>query len=254
VYGLGAYYGYTGSGDQLAGAGALMTQDVSNSYAAYQQANGLATPALRYGNPVVGGIASSLFSLVACGGCDLNYTAPPGSGEVTQVAFPGEALLYGVKIPASTTTDGVVTNATGNTGYMFDAMNPGPLSDSVAGNFAGGRYNVGVVEVSDGPLYKAGDASNPLGSYFNFSPPASVAQARIDNAVLPNWIDIQTGTLTGSSPMNSVITAKFPVGTVYYYGPVGSQSGIYLGNNYNIQIFVPSARTIGTFTPIGPLQ
>jgi hypothetical protein len=137
---------------------------------------------------------------------------------------------------------------------MFDAMNPGPLSNEAAGTFAGGRYNVGVIEATDGVLYKAGDAANPGGSYFNFFSPTSVAQARIDNAVLPNWTNMRTGALTGRSPMNSVITADFPVGTAYYYGPVGSQGGAYLGNNYNIQIFIPNGRSIGTFAPIGPLQ
>ncbi|WP_237575014.1 hypothetical protein [Mycetohabitans sp. B8] len=33
--------------------------------------------------------------------------------------------------------------------YMYDAMNPGPLPDGVAGTFAGGRYSVGTVQASD---------------------------------------------------------------------------------------------------------
>jgi len=76
-----------------------MTQDVAASYDAYQQANHQATPVLRYGNPVVGGIVSSVLSLIACGGCDITYTAPPGSGEATPVGYPGEILLYGAAIP-----------------------------------------------------------------------------------------------------------------------------------------------------------
>ncbi|MGO4503839.1 two-partner secretion domain-containing protein [Dyella sp. 2YAF14] len=252
AYSTGAYYGFNGS--QLAGAGALMTKDVATSYEAYKEANYQATPILRYGNPVVDGVVKEIFSLLACGGCDVDYKAPTGSGEVTPVAFPGEVFLYGARVPATAKVEGEAASATGNTGYMFDAMNPGPLSNEAAGTFAGGRYNVGVIEATDGVLYKAGDAANAGGSYFNFFPPTSVTQARIDNAVLPNWTNMKTGALTGRSPMNSVITADFPVGTVYYYGPVGSQGGAYLGNNYNIQIFIPNGRSIGTFTPIGPLQ
>ena len=254
AYSLGAYYGYTGNGDQLAGAGPLMAQDVANSYAAYLQADALATPALRYGNPAWEKLIEGAISLIGCGGCDINYIAPNGSGEATPVAFPGEVLLYGLRVPASNSVYGTVTNATGNSGYMFDVMNPGPLPDKIAGTFAGGRYNVGVVEASDAPFFKAGDINSPQGSFFNFFPPSSVAQVRIDNAVLPFWTDQQTGALTGTSPLNSLISAQFPQGTVYYYGPVNTQGGVYLGGNYSIQIFVPDARSIGTFTPIGPLK
>ncbi|HEX7801785.1 MAG TPA: RHS repeat-associated core domain-containing protein [Pseudoxanthomonas sp.] len=37
--------------------------------------------------------AGYVFSLIVCGGCDMNYVAPAGSGEVTPVGFPGEVLL-----------------------------------------------------------------------------------------------------------------------------------------------------------------
>lgn len=103
-------------------------------------------------------------------------------------------------------------------------------------------------------FFKAGDASNPGGSFFTFNLPQSAAQARIDSAIKPFWIDPSTGAITGSSPINSVISAKFPVGTTYYFGPVGTQGGIYLGGQNNIQIFIPNARSIGIFTPIGPLK
>lgn len=84
--------------------------------------------------------------------------------------------------------------------------------------------------------------------------PQSVAQARIDNAVKPYWIDPVTGAKTAASPINSIISAQFPAGTTYYYGPVGSQGGVYLGGQNSIQIFIPNARAIGTFTPIKPLK
>ncbi|WP_338862693.1 hemagglutinin repeat-containing protein [Mycetohabitans rhizoxinica] len=138
--------------------------------------------------------------------------------------------------------------------YMYNAMTPGPLPDGVAGTFAGGRYSVGTVQASDTVFFRAGDANNPGGSFFSFKMPQSVAQARIDNAVKPYWTDPSTGAITGVSPINSAISARFPVGTKYYYGPVGIQGGVYLGGQDSIQIFIPNARTIGTFTPIKPLK
>jgi hypothetical protein len=133
-------------------------------------------------------------------------------------------------------------------------MNPGPLPEGVAGTFAGGRYSVGTIKSSDAVFFRAGDARNPGGSFFSFEMPQSIAQVRIDNAVRPYWIDPLTGAKTGASPINSVISASFPLGTTYYYGPVGTQGGVYLGGQNVIQIFIPSARSIGTFTPVGSLK
>jgi RHS repeat-associated protein len=135
--------------------------------------------------------------------------------------------------------------------FTYDAMNPGPLPDKIAGTFAGGRYSEGVTE-SGQIFYKGGDAANPGGSFFNFEPPASRAQVYIDNAVKPQWIDT-AGALTGKSETNSLITAEFPPGTKYYYGPVSSQGGVYVGGPDKMQIFVPDARRIGVFTVKGPL-
>ena len=156
------------------------------------------------------------------------------------------------------------TNTAGNSGagsgkiflgeYTFDAMNPGPLPDSVASTFAGGRYNQGVVTSIDEMFFKGGDATNPGGSFFNFSAPNGVAQVRIDNAVRPQWINPVTGVLEAESPINSVIGAQFPIGSTYYYGPVSSQGGVYLGGSNKIQLYVPDARKIGTFTPLGKIE
>src|SRR5271165_7411259 len=66
-----------------------------------------------------------------------------------------------------------------NGGYTYNAINPGLLLDRIAGTFAGGRYSEGVTQ-SGQLLYKAGDAANPGGSFFNFDPPTSIAQTRID--------------------------------------------------------------------------
>jgi hypothetical protein len=167
-------------------------------------------------------------------------------------------VRQGIKLLLSNTSIvevGLASLVTGGKGgaYTFDAMNPGPLPDAVAGTFAGGRYSVGTVQPAQ-RFFKAGDASNPGGSFFSFDIPQSVAQTRIDNAIKPFWIDPSTGAITGSSPINSVINAQFPLGTPYYFGPVGTQGGIYLGGKDRIQIFILNARSIGTFTPIGPLK
>ena len=78
-------------------------------------------------------------------------------------------------------------------------------------NFFGGRYNIEVLS-QDTVLYRAGDISKgPYGRYFVSEPPVSVAQVRIDLAVKPQWIDIETGVLTGESTVNTVFAIKFPV-------------------------------------------
>jgi len=170
-------------------------------------------------------------------------------GEAGEVGEGAEAAEAGTQVAKE---GGQVAGETSPT-YAFDMMNPGPLPDEIAGTFSGGKYNVGTIQPNQ-LLYKAGDAANPSGSYFTFEPPESVAQARIDSAVKSQWIDPETGFLKGESPMNSVIGAQFPEGTPYYYGPVSSQGGVYLGGQNMIQIFVPGAKNIGTFTPISPLK
>ena len=101
---------------------------------------------------------------------------------------------------------------------------------------------------------RAGDAANPGGSFFNFDPPTSIVQTRIDNAILPQWINPSSGVLEGVSPINASIEASFPDGTKFYYGPVSSQGGVYVGGQDKIQVYVPDARSIGTFTPKGPIK
>lgn len=60
--------------------------------------------------------------------------------------------------------------------------------------------------------------------------------------------------MEAESPINSVIGAQFPIGTTYYFGPVSSQGGIYLGGNNKIQVYVPDARKTGTFTPLEKIK
>jgi len=125
--------------------------------------------------------------------------------------------------------------------YEFNMVeNPGPLAThpgTPAANFAGGRYDE-VVLTQDVTLYRGGDSQgSPLGQWFSTEPPQSAAQVRIDTAVRPQWIDPQTGALTGTSPIDTVYAVNIPAGTTVYPGPVASQGGIFVGGGH--QIFVP---------------
>ncbi|GAB2558130.1 WXG100-like domain-containing protein [Nocardia heshunensis] len=126
--------------------------------------------------------------------------------------------------------------------YEFNMVeNPGPLAamnENAAAAFAGGKYNT-VVLKDDVTLYRGGTADTPLGQWFTAEPPASVANVRVDSAVKPQWIDPKTGVLTGESPIDTVFSVKIPAGTEVYVGPVGYQSGAYLGGAAD-QIFVPT--------------
>ena len=133
----------------------------------------------------------------------------------------------------------------------FSMVDPGPLPDKIAGTFAGGKYAIDYVQPGEF-LWKGGDASNPGGSFFTFERPTSIAEVRIDTAVKSQWINPVTGVLEGVSPINSAISAKFPTGTKYYYGPTSYQNGIYMGGK--TQIFVPDARKIGKFKVEGGLS
>lgn len=133
--------------------------------------------------------------------------------------------------------------------------NPAPLAslpNKPAANFSGGKY-VSVTLDEDVTLYRAGDANGKaLGQWFTQDAPSSTAQVRIDTAVKPQWIDPETGVLTGTSPVNAVYAVKIPAGTEVYIGPVGSQGGIYVGGSDINQIFVPQPWKIPGVEVIGP--
>ena len=85
-------------------------------------------------------------------------------------------------------------------------------------------------------LYRAGDASQPLGQWFTKSPTGGVLQSRIDQAILPRWPG------GGISPINTAFKIKIPKGTTIYTGKVAPQGGFYLGGTE--QIFVSKPWTI----------
>lgn len=143
-------------------------------------------------------------------------------------------------VTAARTRLTLLGSRTAGTGYEFNMVdNPGPLAalrNNPAEAFAGGKYNVVVLE-DDVTLFRGGSSDQPLGQWFTAEPPASVANVRIDSAVKPQWIDPKTGLMTGESPIDTVFSVKIPAGTEVYVGPVGYQSGVHLGGAAD-QIFV----------------
>lgn len=128
--------------------------------------------------------------------------------------------------------------------YHFNMVErPGPLADmpgTPAANFAGGKYNQRVL-TEDTIFYRGGQSGggkNALGQWFNTAPPESVAKVRIDNAVKPQWIDVNSLQLSARSPVDSVYAIQIPKGTTIFEGPVGYQSGPYLGGQNMMQTFI----------------
>ena len=129
--------------------------------------------------------------------------------------------------------------------YSYNMIeNPGPLpeiNETAAKSFASGKYNVKILE-EDTVFFRAGSSDSPLGQYYTRDIPESVIKVRIESAVKPQWIDRDTGVLTGTSELTDVYATKFPKGTVYYEGPTGSQGGVYIGGKE--QIFINKPWTI----------
>ena len=129
--------------------------------------------------------------------------------------------------------------------YSYNMIeNPGPLpeiNETAAKSFASGKYNVKILE-EDTVFFRAGNSDSPLGQYYTRDIPESVIKVRIESAVKPQWIDRDTGALTGTSELTDIYATKFPKGTVYYEGPTGSQGGVYIGGKE--QIFINKPWTI----------
>ena len=129
--------------------------------------------------------------------------------------------------------------------YSYNMIeNPGPLpeiNETAANSFASGKYNVKILE-EDTVFFRAGNSDSPLGQYYTRHIPESVIKVRIESAVKSQWIDRDTGGLTGTSELTDIYATKFPKGTVYYEGPTGSQGGVYIGGKE--QIFISEPWTI----------
>jgi hypothetical protein len=82
------------------------------------------------------------------------------------------------------------------TGWQYNLLNPGPVPDAEAVNFAGGQYSMGVVG-QDGlsvetALWRVSDnpdptAQGPNGTYYSLVPQVGGTQSAIDLAINPNW-------------------------------------------------------------------
>ena len=100
------------------------------------------------------------------------------------------------------------------------------------------RYNVRVLE-EDEIFYRGGEAGGwELGEYYTREPPTSAAAVRIDSAVRDVWTDQRTGAWKGRSPIDWVYPVRVPKGTTIYEGPVGSQGGVHLGGDDQMQIYI----------------
>lgn len=157
------------------------------------------------------------------------------------------AALFGFDADHIAPKSGVFDFGRGRTAGSYDAINPGPLDDNLAGTFSGGRYNE-VVLTEDVVLHRAGTSETPLGQFFTQDTPQSVIQTRIDSAVLPQWPG------GGTSPIDSAFEVRIPAGTKIYVGEVSSQGGAFVGGTQ--QIVVPKPWTIEGVQVLGssPLQ
>lgn len=135
----------------------------------------------------------------------------------------------------------------GTVNGKYDAVNPGPLDDGLAGTFSGGKYSEVVLD-KDVVLHRAGTGDTPLGQFFTQNSPDSVLKTRIDSAILPEWPG------GAKSPIDSSFDVKIPAGTKVYVGEVSSQGGIYVGGTQ--QIVVPKPWLIDGVEVVGskPLQ
>jgi hypothetical protein len=144
-----------------------------------------------------------------------------------KVACRGEAVAAGEKGFGEAATLGI-----GRVEGTYSAINPGPLADSLAEIFSGGRYSVVTLE-KDTVLYRAGTSDKPLGRFFSSEPPVGVLQTRIGKAVLPEWPGGAT------SHIDTAFEIKIPAGTKVYVGEVGSQNGFYIGGTQQIMVQKP---------------
>lgn len=124
--------------------------------------------------------------------------------------------------------------------YQYNGYeNPGPLNmldDQPNQNFYGGRYDVEVLKQPK-TYYRAGNSERAIGQWFTDAPPNSVAEARINSAIKPQWLK-DNGSWGGASHLDTVYKIEIPAGTTVYTGPVGNQGGIYQGGLDTSQIFI----------------
>ncbi|VAW60251.1 Rhs-family protein [hydrothermal vent metagenome] len=117
----------------------------------------------------------------------------------------------------------------------YDAITPGPLPDSVAETFSGGRYDEIVVK-NPITLYRAWHPgqSREFGGFWSLEKPTGSLSTRIDSALLPEW-----GEIRGTHYRNQATQftkVKVPAGTTIYSGKVGSQGGAWVGGGSQVLV------------------
>jgi hypothetical protein len=116
---------------------------------------------------------------------------------------------------------------------VYSAVDPGPLDDSLAETFSGGRYRE-VITTEDIIVKRVGEKGKPLGQFYSTESAAGVAQARIDRGLPPVWQ--KTGQ---KSVIDTEYDVLIPKGTKMYVGEIGTQNGFYVGGTQQIVIPAP---------------
>ena len=102
------------------------------------------------------------------------------SGVKSALEIAGSAVER--RLAQAAVNAGANSAGLGKTLGQYSAVEPGPLSDNLAGTFSGGRYRVVELQ-NDTILHRAGTVDSPLGQFFSLEPPTGVLQTRIDKGV-----------------------------------------------------------------------
>lgn len=114
------------------------------------------------------------------------------------------------------------------------AFNPGALSPKIANTFRSGMYYAGSLSQSQAMYRVISPGGNPTGSYWTTTPPSGPVASIINNALLPQWGNNATVT----------VTAIIPAGTTVYYGSASSQGGLVGGG---VQVYIPQVNPAWVF-------
>jgi RHS repeat-associated protein len=109
---------------------------------------------------------------------------------------------------------------------LYGPVNPGALSPAIANTFRSGTYFGGTLSQPQTMYRVIGPSGNPAGSYWSPTPPAGPLSSVISNALLPQWGNTATQT----------VTATIPAGTTVYFGVVAAQGGLVGGGT---QVYIP---------------
>ncbi|WIE62308.1 DUF6531 domain-containing protein [Curtobacterium sp. MCLR17_032] len=247
----------------MAASGALVSGGIS--VASQKASNGSVDwgkvgvdAAIGAGTGALGAGTGAVFAARAGSSIAARAAAAAGSGAIeggagnvaAYAAGPGPHTVAGY---AQAGAEGVVVG--GATAGITGAQ-PRWLNHEVASTFKYGIYRSGYSH-EEMVLSRAGDTGprSEFGGFWSHDKPTSVAQAREDKAILPDWYDKRTGAITGSSPLSSGYSARFDTGTPMYRGQVAPQTGldghVYRGGTE--QVHIPQSWNHGTIVDQWPL-